>query len=105
MVLEALQKVVRSERTFDVMGDKIIENQARKGGGDIIQTTKMLGQLGDKLQSGLKYMYASQQIQQNLADALYKMVKDVDGKYTDNDMKLTTALLMRLLRFDEKSNI
>ena len=102
VVLEALQKIVRSERAFDVMGDKIIENQARKGGGDIIQTTKMLGQLGDKLQSGLKYMYASQQIQQNLADALYKMVKDVDGKYTDNDMKLTTALLMRLLRFDEK---
>ena len=102
IVLEALQKVVRSERQFDVMSDKIIENQARKHGGDIIQTTKMLGQLGDKLQSGLKYMYASQQIQQNLADALYKMVKNVDGKYTDNDMKLTTALLMRLMRFDEK---
>ena len=102
IVLEALQKVVRSERTFDVMSNKIIENQARKTGGDIIQTTKMLGQLGDKLQSGLKYMYASQQIQQNLADALYKQVKDVDGKFTDNDMKLTTALLMRLLRFDEK---
>ena len=102
VVLEALQKVVRSERTFDVMSNKIIENQARKSGGDIIQTTKMLGQLGNKLQSGLKYMYASQQIQQNLADALYKQVKDVDGKFTDNDMKLTTALLMRLLRFDEK---
>ena len=102
IVLEALQKVVRSERQFDVMGDKIIENQARKHGGDIIQTTKMLGQLGDKLQGGLKFMYASQQIQQNLADALYRQVKDIDGKYTDNDMKLTTALLMRLMRFDEK---
>ena len=102
IVLEALQKVVRSERQFDVIGDKIIENQARKHGGDIIQTTKMLGQLGNKLESGLKYMYASQQIQQNLADALYKQVKDVDGKFTDNDMKLTTALLMRLMRFDEK---
>ena len=107
IVLEALQKVVRSERQFDVMSNKLIENQAKKHGGDIIQTTKMLGQLGDKLQGGLKYMYASQQIQQNLADALYRQVKDVDGKYTDNDMKLTTALLMRLLRFDEKvtSNI
>ena len=102
VVLEALQKVVRAERKFDVIGDKIIENQARKHGGDIIQTTKMLGQLGDKLESGLKFMYASQQIQQNLADALFKMVKNVDGVYTDNDMKLTTALLMRLMRFDEK---
>ena len=102
IVLEALQKVVRSERQFDVMSNKLIENQAKKHGGDIIQTTKMLGQLGDKLQGGLKYMYASQQIQQNLADALYRQVKDVDDKYTDNDMKLTTALLMRLLRFDEK---
>ena len=102
IVLEALQKVVRAERKFDVIGDKIIENQARKHGGDIIQTTKMLGQLGDKLESGLKFMYASQQIQQNLADALYKMVKNVDGVYTDQDMKLTTALLMRLMRFDEK---
>ena len=62
----------------------------------------MLGQLGDKLESGLKFMYASQQIQQNMADALFKMVKNVDGKYTDNDMKLTTAFLMRLMRFDEK---
>ena len=50
----------------------------------------------------LKFMYASQQIQQNMADALFKMVKNVDGKYTDNDMKLTTAFLMRLMRFDEK---
>jgi len=102
VVLEALQKVVRAERKFDVISDKIIENQAAKQGGDIIQTTKMLGQLGDKLESGLKFMYASQQIQQNMADALFKMVKNVDGKYTDNDMKLTTAFLMRLMRFDEK---
>ena len=32
----------------------------------------MLGQLGDKMESGLKYMFGAQAIQQNLADAVYK---------------------------------
>jgi hypothetical protein len=105
IVLDAIQKVVRSEKKFDVITDKIIELQANKAGGDIIQTTKMLGQLGDKLESGLKYMWASQAIQQNIADALYKMAKSIANNekiYTESDAKLTTALLMRLSRFDEK---
>jgi hypothetical protein len=105
IVLDALQKVVRSEKKFDIITDKIIELQANKAGGDILQTTKMLGQLGDKLESGLKYMWASQAIQQNLADTLYKMAKSIANNekiYTDNDARLTTALLMRLTRFDEK---
>ena len=87
------------------MSTEIIERQATKQGYDIIQTTKMLGQLGDKLQDGLKFMYASQMVQQNLADALYKMANGIrknTGEFTQNEMKLTTALLMRLMRFDTK---
>ena len=48
------------------MSTDIIERQATKQGYDIVQTTKMLGQLGNKLEDGLKFMYASQSIQQNL---------------------------------------
>lgn len=105
IVLDTIQKVIKSEKQFDVISDKIIERQAAKAGGDIIQTTKMLGQLGDKLQDGLKFMYASQMVQQNLADALYKMANGIrrnTGEFTQNEMKLTTALLMRLMRFDGK---
>ena len=65
-----MRKVINSEKKFDVMSTEIIERQATKQGYDIIQTTKMLGQLGNKLEDGLKFMYASQSIQQNLADAL-----------------------------------
>ena len=68
-----MRKVINAEKKFDVMSTDIIERQATKARDDIIQTTKMLGQLGNKLEEGLKFMYASQAIQQNLADALYKM--------------------------------
>ena len=87
------------------MSTEIIERQATKQGYDIIQTTKMLGQLGNKLEEGLKFMYASQAIQQNLADALYKMSVGLSKgtkEYTENEAKITTALLMRLMRFDDK---
>ena len=50
-------------------------------------------------------MYASQSIQQNLADALYKMSVSLSKgtkEYTENEAKITTALLMRLMRFDDK---
>ena len=105
IVLDAIQKVIKAEKTIDIMSVPLIEKQALKAGGDIVQTTKMLGQLGDKLQGGLKFMYASQAVQQNLADALYKMATSINkntGEYTLNEMKITTALLMRLMRFDEK---
>ena len=105
MHLDAIQKVINAEKKFDVMSTEIIERQATKQGYDIIQTTKMLGQLGNKLEEGLKFMYASQAIQQNLADALYKMsVRLAKGtkEYTENEAKITTALLMRLMRFDDK---
>ena len=36
------------------MSTDIIERQATKQGYDIVQTTKMLGQLGNKLEDGLK---------------------------------------------------
>ena len=78
------------------MSTEIIERQATKQGYDIIQTTKMLGQLGNKLEEGLKFMYASQAIQQNLADALYKMSVGLargSKEYTENEAKITTALL------------
>jgi hypothetical protein len=105
IVLDALQRVIRSEKKFDVMSTEIIERQATKQGYDIIQTTKMLGQLGKKMEDGLKFMYASQAIQQNLADALYKMSVGLSKgtkEFTENEAKITTALLMRLMRFDDK---
>ena len=105
IALNAMRKVINAEKQFDVMSTDIIERQATKQGYDIIQTTKMLGQLGNKMEQGLKFMYASQAIQQNLADALYKMsVSLAKGtkEYTENEAKITTALLMRLMRFDDK---
>ena len=105
IALDAIQRVIRAEKKFDVMSTEIIERQATKQGYDIIQTTKMLGQLGNKLEEGLKFMYASQAIQQNLADALYKMSVGLargTKEYTENEAKITTALLMRLMRFDDK---
>lgn len=105
IALEAMTKIIRSEKKFDKMSDALIEKQALKSGGDIIQTTKMLGNLGDKLEGGLKYMWASQSLQMNLADTLYKMANSLrknDGVYKENDMKMVTAITMKLLRFDEK---
>ena len=105
IVLDALQRVIRNEKKFDIMSTEIIERQATKSGYDIIQTTKMLGQLGKKMEDGLKFMYASQAIQQNLADALYKMSVGLakgTKEFTENEAKITTALLMRLMRFDDK---
>ena len=66
-----MRKVINAEKQFDVMSTEIIQRQATKQGYDIVQTTKMIGQLGNKMEEGLKFMYASQAIQQNLADALY----------------------------------
>ena len=105
IALNAMRKVINAEKKFDVMSTEIIERQATKAGYDIIQTTKMLGQLGNKMEEGLKFMYASQAIQQNLADALYKMSVGLakgTKEYTENEAKITTALLMRLMRFDDK---
>ena len=105
IALNAMRKVINAEKKFDVMSTEIIKRQATKQGYDIIQTTKMLGQLGNKMEQGLKFMYASQAIQQNLADNLYKMsVSLAKGtkEYTENEAKIATALLMRLMRFDDK---
>ena len=105
IALNAMRKVINAEKKFDVMSTEIIQRQATKQGYDIIQTTKMLGQLGNKLEEGLKFMYASQAIQQNLADALYKMSVGLakgTKEFTENEAKITTALLMRLMRFDDK---
>ena len=105
IALNAMRKIINSEKKFDVMSTEIIKRQATKQGYDIIQTTKMLGQLGNKMEQGLKFMYASQAIQQNLADALYKMSVGLakgTKEFTENEAKITTALLMRLMRFDDK---
>ena len=105
IALNAMRKIINTEKKFDVMSTEIIKRQATKSGYDIIQTTKMLGQLGNKMESGLKFMYASQAIQQNLADALYKMSVGLSKgtkEYTQKEAMITTALLMRLMRFDDK---
>ena len=105
IALDAITRVIKSEKKFDVMSTEIIQRQATKAGYDIVQTTKMLGQLGKKMEEGLKFMYASQAIQQNLADAVYKMSVGLargTKEYTENEAKITVALLMRLLRFDYK---
>ena len=54
IALNSIRKVINAEKKFDVMSTDIIERQATKQGYDIIQTTKMLGQLGNKLEEGLK---------------------------------------------------
>ena len=105
IAINAMQKIARMERKFEKISIPLIEKYATKAGFDIIHTSKMLGQLGDKMESGLKYMYASQAIQQNLADAVYKMansVRKADGVYSDKELKITTAMLMKLMRFDDK---
>ncbi len=110
IALEAMQRLIRADRKFDKISDAIIEKQALTSGGDILHTTKMMGQLGDKLEGGLKYMWASQAVKQNLTDTLYKMANSLrknEKTYTENDMKLVTAITMKLIRFDDKvtSNI
>ena len=105
IALEAMQRLIRTDRKFDKISDSIIEKQALQSGGDILQTTKMMGQLGDKLEGGLKYMWASQAVKQNLTDTLYKMANSLrknEKTYTENDMKLVTAITMKLIRFDSK---
>ena len=105
IALNAMRKVINSEKQFDVMSTELIQRQATKAGYDIVQTTKMMGQLGKKMEEGLKYMYASQSIQQNLADAIIKMgtaFRAGTKEFTENEAKITTALLMRLVRFDDK---
>ena len=105
IALEAMQRLIRADRKFDKIADSIIEKQALTSGGDILHTTKMMGQLGDKLEGGLKYMWASQAIKQNLTDTLYKMANSLrksEKTYTENDMKLVTAITMKLIRFDSK---
>tara|TARA_Y100001970_G_C14247709_1_gene869518 strand:- start:762 stop:4415 length:3654 start_codon:yes stop_codon:yes gene_type:complete len=105
LALEAISKIVRSERKFDKYSDALIENQALKATGDIIETTKMMGNLGDKLEGGLKYMWGSQSLQMNLADSLYKMANSIrknEGIYTEQQMKMVTAQTMKLIRFDQK---
>ena len=57
IALNSIRKVINAEKKFDVMSTDIIERQATKQGYDIVQTTKMLGQLGNKLEDGLKFMY------------------------------------------------
>ena len=87
-------------RKFDKISDAIIEKQALTSGGDILHTTKMMGQLGDKLEGGLKYMWGSQATQQNLADTLYKMANSLrrgEKTYTENEMKIATAMLMKIM--------
>ena len=94
IALEAMQRLIRADRKFDKISDSIIEKQALTSGGDILHTTKMMGQLGDKLEGGLKYMWASQAVKQNLTDTLYKMANSLrknEKTYTENDMKLVTA--------------
>ena len=64
-----------------------------------------MGQLGDKMEGGLKYMWGAQAVQQNFADTLYKMANSLrkgEKTYTENDMKIATAMLMKLMRFDSK---
>ena len=103
--LEAMQRMVRSDRKFDKVTDALVEKLALKSGGDILHTTKMMGQLGDKLEGGLKYMWGSQATQQNLADTLYKMANSLrkgEKTYTENEMKIATAMLMKIMRFDDK---
>jgi hypothetical protein len=103
--LEAMQRMVRSDRKFDKITDSLVEKLALKSSGDILHTTKMMGQLGDKLEGGLKYMWGSQATQQNLADTLYKMANSLrkgEKTYTENEMKITTAMLMKIMRFDDK---
>ena len=105
LALEAMSKIVRSDRKFEKYTDSLVENQALKAGGDIVQTTKMMGNLGDKLEGGLKYMWASQSLQMNLADSLYKMANSIrknENIYSEQQMKMVTALTMKLLRFDQK---
>ena len=105
IALEAMQRLIRADRKFDKIADSIIEKQALQSGGDILHTTKMMGQLGDKLEGGLKYMWASQAVKQNLTDTLYKMANSLrknEKTYTENDMKLVTAITMKLIRFDSK---
>ena len=105
IALEAMQRLIRADRKFDKISDAIIEKQALNSGGDILHTTKMMGQLGDKLEGGLKYMWASQAVKQNLTDTLYKMANSLrknEKTYTENDMKLVTAITMKLIRFDNK---
>ena len=105
IALEAMQRLIRADRKFDKIADSIIEKQALTSGGNILHTTKMMGQLGDKLEGGLKYMWASQAIKQNLTDTLYKMANSLrksEKTYTENDMKLVTAITMKLIRFDSK---
>ena len=82
-----MQRLIRADRKFDKISDSIIEKQALQSGGDILQTTKMMGQLGDKLEGGLKYMWASQAVKQNLTDTLYKMANSLrknEKTYTKN---------------------
>ena len=105
IALEAMQRLIRADRKFDKIADSIIEKQALTSGGNILHTTKMMGQLGDKLEGGLKYMWASQAIKQNLTDTLYKMANSLrksEKTYTENDMKLVTSITMKLIRFDSK---
>ena len=50
-------------------------------------------------------MWASQAVKQNLTDTLYKMANSLrknEKTYTENDMKLVTAITMKLIRFDSK---
>ena len=85
-----MRKVINAEKKFDVMSTEIIQRQATKQGYDIIQTTKMLGQL-EKLEEGLKFMYVSS-YSQNLADALYKMSVGLakgTKEFTENEAKIT----------------
>ena len=103
--LEAMQRLIRSDRKFDKITDAIVEKQALRSSGNILHTTKMMGQLGDKLEGSLKYMWGSQAIQQNFADTLYKMANSLrknEKIYTEGDMKVATAMLMKLLRFDDQ---
>ena len=105
VALEAMMKIARTEKKFEKIADGLIEQQALRSGGDIVQTTKMIGELGDKLEGGLKYMWASQSLQQNLAESLYTMANSLrkgEKTYTENQMKFVTAMTMKLLRFDEK---
>lgn len=105
IVLDAVQRSIRDAKQIDVLSPKIIEQQAEKLGGDVIQNTKMLGQLGDRLQAGLKFMYFAQSAQQNIADSLYKManaIKQGSTEYSEKDFRIATALLMKLTQFDSK---
>jgi len=105
IAINAMQKIARMDRKFESISVPLIEKYATKAGFDIVQTSKMLGQLGDKMEAGLKYMFGAQAIQQNLADAVYKMansIRKADGVYSERELKITTAMLMKLMRFDDK---